>query len=272
MAFWIDFPLWTYRYRTIVITKPSITSFAISRDYWLKQEIVTWQHWRKQFDDSRGRTMTQSRSNSSKPAIISEEQQTNTHTNTYTESSETLAEKEPELMVKKRVPDWLNNSMLSSPAPVVSPPSKSRSQSPPPPSSSHHDLLGSYTSKSSSVYSYNSSTVIQPPVPIPPPTFIRPEPPTKPARTPRTDFRDPLTRISDSDNDISSSVEDASRQTNLIQAVRPRLILYLQNQHHFLLLISRNCKIIEILSSIHSCKLSFAPKNDKEDCDTRSTY
>ncbi|CAI9290484.1 unnamed protein product [Lactuca saligna] len=171
--------------------------------------------------------MTQSRSNSSKPAIISEEQQTNTHTNTNTESIETLAEKpekEPELMVKKRVPDWLNNSMLSSPAPVVSPPSKSRSQSPPPPSSSHHDLLASYTSKSSSVYSYNSSTVIQPPVPIPPPTFIRPEPPTKPARTPRTDFRDPLTRSSDSDNDISSSVEDASRQTNLIQALSRKII------------------------------------------------
>ncbi|KAI3523622.1 hypothetical protein L1887_01883 [Cichorium endivia] len=151
---------------------------------------------------------TQGRSTSSKPVIVSEEQ-INAHTDTYTVCIGTLAEKaeqESELMVKKRVPDWLNNSMLSSPPPIISPPSKLQSQSPPAPSSAHHSVNFS-----------NAPTVIQPPVPIPPPSLIRPEPPTKSAVTPRTEFIDPLRRSSVSDNDISSSVEDVSRQSNILQ-------------------------------------------------------
>ncbi|KAI3826239.1 hypothetical protein L1987_00284 [Smallanthus sonchifolius] len=54
-------------------------------------------------------------------------------------------------MVKKQVPDWLNSSMWSSP------PSNSKED--------HH-------SKSSSVNSYDSSPVIEPPVPTPKPPDV----------------------------------------------------------------------------------------------------
>lgn len=158
---------------------------------------------------------TQGRSTSSQPVIVSEEQ-TNAQTDTYTVCIGTLAEKadqESEVMVKKRVPDWLNNSMLSTPPPIISPPSKLQSQSPPATSSAHHSVNFS-----------NAPTMIQPPVPIPPPTLIRPEPLTKHAVTPRTEFIDPLRRSSGSDNDISSSVEDVSRQSNLLQELSRRII------------------------------------------------
>ncbi|XP_024985859.1 TBC1 domain family member 13 isoform X1 [Cynara cardunculus var. scolymus] len=128
-------------------------------------------------------------------------------------------------MVKKRVPDWLNNSLWSSPtpAPIISPPSKSRSKSPPPPSSSHEDRLGAFPSKSSSVTSSDSSPVMEPPVPIPPPTLIRPEPPNTLAPTPRTEFGDPLTISGGSDDGITS-VEDVSRQAKLLQELSRKII------------------------------------------------
>ncbi|XP_071713410.1 uncharacterized protein [Rutidosis leptorrhynchoides] len=103
-------------------------------------------------------------------------------------------------MVKKRVPDWLNNSMWSSPpSQNLSSPPKSRSQSP------HHD-------------DRKSSSVIEPPlpvqvqVPVPVQVTIRPEPPIKTSPSSKTEIRDPLTRSDSSDDDIGSSI---SRQANI---------------------------------------------------------
>ncbi|KAJ9555634.1 hypothetical protein OSB04_010248 [Centaurea solstitialis] len=122
-------------------------------------------------------------------------------------------------MVKKRVPDWLNSSMWSSsPAPTtISPPSKSPSGSP-----SHDNRRGGYASVSSAVTSSDSSpAIIEPPVPIPPPTLIRPEPPSKPESAPRTEVRDPF---SGSDDGVTSSVEDDSRQAKLLQELSRKVI------------------------------------------------
>nr|KAJ0220300.1 hypothetical protein LSAT_V11C200066180 [Lactuca sativa] len=119
-------------------------------------------------------------------------------------------------MVKKRLPDWLNSPMWSSPTVTTSPPPKSRSLSPPPPppSSSNDDRygIGSYPSKSSSVTSSDSS-LNEPHVPLPPPTSIKQEP------TPKTRIRDSSTRSVNSDNDVSSSIEDVSRQAQLLEEI-----------------------------------------------------
>ncbi|KVI08256.1 hypothetical protein Ccrd_013370 [Cynara cardunculus var. scolymus] len=117
-------------------------------------------------------------------------------------------------MVKKRVPDWLNSPMWSSP---TSPPPKSRSQSPPPPSSSNGDRIGSYLPKSSSIASYDYS-LNEPHVTLPPPASIRPVP------TPRTEIRDSSTRSSSSDNDITSSIDDVSRQAELLQELSRKIV------------------------------------------------
>ena len=111
-------------------------------------------------------------------------------------------------MVKKRVPDWLNSPMWSSPTLAASPPSKSRSQSPPPPSSSNGDRIGAYLSKSSCNSSLNESHVT-----LPPPSSIGHVP------TPKTEIRDSSNRSSSSDNDITSSVDDFARQAELLQEV-----------------------------------------------------
>ncbi|CAI9271370.1 unnamed protein product [Lactuca saligna] len=124
-------------------------------------------------------------------------------------------------MVKKRLPDWLNSPMWSSPTVTTSPPPKSRSLSPPPPppSSSNDDRygIGSYPSKSSSVTSSDSS-LNEPHVPLPPPTSIKQEP------TPKTRIRDSSTRSVNSDNDVSSSIEDVSRQAQLLEELSRKII------------------------------------------------
>ncbi|KAK1424570.1 hypothetical protein QVD17_19903 [Tagetes erecta] len=56
-------------------------------------------------------------------------------------------------MVNKRVPEWLNSLMWSSPATGSSPQPKSRSQSSP----SHEDRIANHTSKSFKVTSVNAS-------------------------------------------------------------------------------------------------------------------
>ncbi|KAI3518526.1 hypothetical protein L1887_07331 [Cichorium endivia] len=123
------------------------------------------------------------------------------------------------MVKKKRVPDWLNSPMWSSSTVTTSPPPKSRSLSPPPPSSSNDDRYGSYPSKSSSVTSSDSS-LNEPHLPLPPPTSIKHEP----IPTPRTRIRDSSTRSESSDNDISSYVEDVSRQSQLLEELSRKII------------------------------------------------
>ncbi|KAI3723431.1 hypothetical protein L2E82_34999 [Cichorium intybus] len=125
------------------------------------------------------------------------------------------------MVKKKRVPDWLNSPMWSSSTVTTSPPPKSRSLSPPPPSSSNDDRYGSYPSKSSSVTSSDSS-LNEPHLPLPPPTSIKHEP--IPIPTPRTRIRDSSTRSESSDNDISSYVEDVSRQSQLLEELSRKII------------------------------------------------
>lgn len=57
---------------------------------------------------------------------------------------------------------------------------------------------------------------------LPSPSVIRPESPSKPAPAPapRTEVKDPLTSSDSSGNDVSSHVEDDSRQAQLSQEVR----------------------------------------------------
>ncbi|XP_071736350.1 uncharacterized protein [Rutidosis leptorrhynchoides] len=112
-------------------------------------------------------------------------------------------------MVKKRVPDWLNSPMWSSPTLTTSPPSKS--QSPPPPSSSYDDRTGSYPSKSSSVTSSDSS-VNESRFPLP--------------ATTRTEARvsSICSSSSSSDFEFSSSLEVYSRQTQLLQELSKKII------------------------------------------------
>lgn len=126
-------------------------------------------------------------------------------------------------MVNKRVPEWLNSSMWSSP-PVTasSPPPKSRSQSSPSQSPSHEDRIGNHTSKSSTVTYVNASvneTRESPSVIITKSPSESVTESVKEAPVTRTEVRDPLARSGSSDNEISPR-EDASRQAQLLEEVR----------------------------------------------------
>nr|KAJ0204343.1 hypothetical protein LSAT_V11C500245420 [Lactuca sativa] len=61
---------------------------------------------------------------------------------------------------------------------------------------------------------------------FPSPSVIRPESPSKPTPTlaPRTEVKDPLTSSDSSGNDISSPVEDDSRQVQLSQELSRKII------------------------------------------------
>nr|KAJ0205933.1 hypothetical protein LSAT_V11C500245440 [Lactuca sativa] len=61
---------------------------------------------------------------------------------------------------------------------------------------------------------------------FPSPSVIRPESPSKPtpALAPRTEVKDPLTSSDSSGNDISSPVEDDSRQVQLSQELSRKII------------------------------------------------
>ncbi|KAK9062548.1 hypothetical protein SSX86_019735 [Deinandra increscens subsp. villosa] len=108
-------------------------------------------------------------------------------------------------MVKKRVPDWLNSPMWSSPTVTTSPPWKSRPLSP-----TNDDRTGGYPSSVTS----SDSSVNEPRFMLPPPALIRPEP------TLRTEISDSSIR----DNDSSASVEEFSRQTQLLQELSKKII------------------------------------------------
>lgn len=196
---------------------------------------------------------------------ISKDETNNTHTNTTrthhcVHQNQTLIHRTRicRIMVKKRLPDWLNSPMWSSPTVTTSPPPKSRSLSPPPPppSSSNDDRygIGSYPSKSSSVTSSDSS-LNEPHVPLPPPTSIKHEP------TPKTRIRDSSARSVNSDNDVSSSIEDVSRQAQLLEEVRH---LNLHNQKIVMLLISRirSIKVFTERKTISS-EHSWFPSNNR---------
>ncbi|KAL8201714.1 hypothetical protein R6Q57_010861 [Mikania cordata] len=117
-------------------------------------------------------------------------------------------------MVKKRVPDWLNSPMWSSPTVSTSPPWKSRPLSPPP---ENDDRTGGYPSKSSSVTSSDGS-VNDSRFLLPPATLIRQEP------TLESENRDSATRRGGSDDDSIASVEDVSRQAQLLQELSKKII------------------------------------------------
>ncbi|KAI7726747.1 hypothetical protein M8C21_026652, partial [Ambrosia artemisiifolia] len=117
---------------------------------------------------------------------------------------------------KKRVPDWLNSPMWSSPTLTTSPPYKSPSLSPPP-------------NRTSSVTSSDSSVTDQRFM-LPPSGSVRPE------SIHRTEIRDSSTRRGsidyDNDNDNYSNssssvvvvVEDVSRQAQLLQELSKKII------------------------------------------------
>lgn len=103
-------------------------------------------------------------------------------------------------MVKKRVPDWLNSSLWSS-TPAVD-----------------DDRFHRYTSEPAATTSV-PEPVVEPPVPVTPPsasTAVRTE-------SPKSDTRDSRANnnVSDDDNGTSSgpSVEDVSRQAQLLVEV-----------------------------------------------------
>ncbi|KAI3511535.1 hypothetical protein L1887_18690 [Cichorium endivia] len=126
-------------------------------------------------------------------------------------------------MVNKRVPDWLNNSMWSTPTTSTPSPPKSQSQSSPSQSPSHVDRIVSHPSKSPSVTSSDSS-LNEPRESLPSASSIRPESPSKPAPPPRMEVQDPLNSSDSSGNDISSPVEDVSRQAQLSQELSRKII------------------------------------------------
>ncbi|KAL8204625.1 hypothetical protein R6Q57_010248 [Mikania cordata] len=129
-------------------------------------------------------------------------------------------------MVNKRVPEWLNSSMWSSPATTSPSPPKSQSQyqsqSQYP---SHEDRTGNHTSKSPSVSSsdsYVNETRISPPSP----SVIRTKSPSKSGpdgSAARTEVRDPLGSSGSTDDEISPR-EDASRQSQLLQELSRKTI------------------------------------------------
>lgn len=103
-------------------------------------------------------------------------------------------------MVKKRVPDWLNSSLWSSPT------------------SADDDRLHRYSSEPAATTS-SPEPVVEPPAPIPPPsatTAVRTE-------SPKADSRDSRANnnVGNDDNGASSgpSAEDVSRQAQLLVEV-----------------------------------------------------
>ncbi|XP_057499173.1 uncharacterized protein LOC130783502 isoform X2 [Actinidia eriantha] len=104
-------------------------------------------------------------------------------------------------MVKKRVPDWLNSSLWSSPHP---------------PSTSPYDDGEDYRLRRSSSA---AESPVQPPVPVPPPSAARPEPP-------KVEIRDRMNDSSDNGGSGSGSpsVEDISRQAQLVQELSRKVI------------------------------------------------
>ncbi|XP_071719657.1 uncharacterized protein [Rutidosis leptorrhynchoides] len=122
-------------------------------------------------------------------------------------------------MVNKKVPDWLNNSMWSSPTTTTTPPPqfqphRPQSQPSPPQSPSHDDRTADSPSKPHSVTSSESP---------PSPGSIRPESPHKNNPVPKTEVRDSVASSGSSDYDISP-VEDVSRQTQLLQELSRKII------------------------------------------------
>ncbi|KAJ0784089.1 putative Rab-GTPase-TBC domain-containing protein [Helianthus annuus] len=129
-------------------------------------------------------------------------------------------------MVNKRVPEWLNSSMWSSPTTShPPPPPKSQSKPQSPPDSPSH---GNHTSKPPSVAS--SETSVNEPRESPPsPGLVTARSPFKsgpagPVPTvQRTEVRDPVVSSGSSDNEISPR-EDASRQAQLLQELSKKTI------------------------------------------------
>lgn len=102
-------------------------------------------------------------------------------------------------MVKKRVPEWLNSSLWSSP-PSAFPADDDRAQR--------------YTSKPSTpTTTTTSASVVEPPLPVPPPSSAREQPPPEPQ---------PVDSVSDHDDRGAAvpSPEDFSRQSQLLAEVR----------------------------------------------------
>lgn len=96
-------------------------------------------------------------------------------------------------MVKKRVPDWLNNSLWSSTTPA------------------DDDRLLRYAPKTTTTTITNTAELpTETPVPEPPPETSREEPP-KPEITDRPSY--------DDENSSNSSAEDISRQAQILTEV-----------------------------------------------------
>ncbi|XP_076915572.1 uncharacterized protein LOC143574968 [Bidens hawaiensis] len=122
-------------------------------------------------------------------------------------------------MVNKRVPEWLNSSMWSSPSTTTTPPPpkpQSSSQSP-----SNDDRTG--TNHTSVTSSSNSNASVKEPRESPPsPGVIRTKPPAGPVSRP--EVTDPVVSSGgSSDNEISPR-EDASRQAQLLQEISKKTI------------------------------------------------
>lgn len=120
-------------------------------------------------------------------------------------------------MVKKQVPDWLNSSLWST-APPPPPSPTPQAPSPPQPSLPPDDEVYNRPTRSSSAAS-STDFPVGSSVPVAPPAVTKPPEPVK------AEIRDPL-RGSDSVSDheyngssTSSSVEDISRQAQLLQEV-----------------------------------------------------
>ncbi|CAL5337175.1 unnamed protein product [Camellia sinensis] len=112
-------------------------------------------------------------------------------------------------MVKKRVPDWLNSSLWSTTPP---PPSH-----PPPLDSDDAAKSTSVAASPSSSKSAAAESKVRAPVPVPPPSAVRPEPP-------KVEIRDPLTDHSDNGSTGSPSAEDFSRQAQLLQELSRKVV------------------------------------------------
>ena len=121
-------------------------------------------------------------------------------------------------MVKKRVPDWLNNSLWSSPHP----PSLSQPYDDGEDNRLHRGVAE------------EADSPVHPPVPEPPPSTARPE-------HPKVEIRDRINENSDngSSGSGSSSLEDISRQAQLVQevSVEPSLLLSLYKHIMYVLYI-----------------------------------
>ncbi|XP_059651450.1 uncharacterized protein LOC132299035 [Cornus florida] len=116
-------------------------------------------------------------------------------------------------MVKKRVPDWLNNSLWSSSTPSPPPP-----QPPPPPL--NDDRLNSSAPKSTSTTTTiicTSESPIEPPLPVPPPAASTQDPPT-------TEIRDFVGDNNDDRSTATSSAETISLQAQLLQELSRKAI------------------------------------------------